>query len=588
MYLIDRIYGNSLSINPNDIEIGNNGVYTQVKDWLLVANNTPSGTPVVSMWLYYNNDENYNRGDVVRACSGLTVCFTTNNAFITDLRFRFEPDGTQRQSRQLITVTPEGVIRPEGPSVPFIISDVSGDLECENTTVTIYGYPDDPLGLGEYVWTYSRLRSANFQVSGFDGSVDTAIDGYITPYGFGNNFSGGSGSNQEVFGSVTARIQIKLNYESETYLRTYIYVLANNPDDTSQWNTLNNFAAIAVTGNQAGAASPCLPVVVNGVTLGGGETINRSFLAVYPPYQSQLATEYLYIATNKRVFQCPLTNNNPGILTASLYYEIPTSLQNLSGRAMGVFDDYKNMYFYATQDVTSNNTVIRVNPDPSSSADYITLPFEGDDYTGYQDNTTDVRIIIYSNWNALLLTNRRAVSASPSSTEPFKGIIGFRGGYRFNYFDPNTGDEIASNRDFANNQYIVDTTNRNATQKVEYVRDFDVYPKYAVVIPPYLKPNTPNDILLRFVTDEIRPGPTDKYRFVCSSTALGNEFCNNCTYNKSSFLSGTFPVTLAYSTFSQNLYCALQNNTITRIGIDGTVDNSYIVDSSIRILKQWY
>jgi hypothetical protein len=63
----------------------------------------------------------------------------------------------------------------------------------------------------------------------------------------------------------------------------------------------------------------------------------------------------------------------------------------------------------------------------------------------------------------------------------------------------------------------------------------------------------------------------------CGTTRIAvNPFCNNCTYNNTKFLSGTYPTGLVYSDFSKYLYVALQNNTISRINSAGVVQNDYI------------
>jgi DNA-binding beta-propeller fold protein YncE len=71
------------------------------------------------------------------------------------------------------------------------------------------------------------------------------------------------------------------------------------------------------------------------------------------------------------------------------------------------------------------------------------------------------------------------------------------------------------------------------------------------------------------------PAPTDSYILKCNGKDISNVFCNNCTYNKTKFLSGTYPTGIVYSTDTTYLYVALQNNTISRVDLLGAVDNNY-------------
>jgi DNA-binding beta-propeller fold protein YncE len=104
---------------------------------------------------------------------------------------------------------------------------------------------------------------------------------------------------------------------------------------------------------------------------------------------------------------------------------------------------------------------------------------------------------------------------------------------------------------------------------------FNVYTPYLVIDPSNIAPNVPTNTTFHFVTPNVVPEPTDSYMLRCNGTDISDVFCNNCTYNKEKFLAGTYPTGLVYSTDTNYLYVALQNNTISRVDLSGNVDNNY-------------
>jgi DNA-binding beta-propeller fold protein YncE len=105
---------------------------------------------------------------------------------------------------------------------------------------------------------------------------------------------------------------------------------------------------------------------------------------------------------------------------------------------------------------------------------------------------------------------------------------------------------------------------------------FNVYTPYVVIDPANIPADIPTNVSFHFVIPYVIPAPTDSYRLTCNGTIVSDVFCNNCTYNKTKFLAGTYPTGLVYSTDTTYLYVALQNNTISRINILGAVENNYI------------
>lgn len=104
---------------------------------------------------------------------------------------------------------------------------------------------------------------------------------------------------------------------------------------------------------------------------------------------------------------------------------------------------------------------------------------------------------------------------------------------------------------------------------------FNVYTPYIVIDPSNIAPNVPTNTTFHFVIPNVVPYPTDSYILQCNGTNVSDVFCNNCTYNKTKFLAGTYPTGLVYSTDTNYLYVALQNNTISRVSDLGVVENNY-------------
>jgi DNA-binding beta-propeller fold protein YncE len=87
-------------------------------------------------------------------------------------------------------------------------------------------------------------------------------------------------------------------------------------------------------------------------------------------------------------------------------------------------------------------------------------------------------------------------------------------------------------------------------------------------------------VTIHFVVPFNQPNPSDSYKLLCDGNYISDVFCNNCTYNKSKFFAGTYPTGVVYSNFSQYLYVALENDTISRINPLGVVENDFIPSSA--------
>lgn len=123
--------------------------------------------------------------------------------------------------------------------------------------------------------------------------------------------------------------------------------------------------------------------------------------------------------------------------------------------------------------------------------------------------------------------------------------------------------------------YVYDVS-ANITQSETYDFSFNIYDKYIVIDPSNIPVNVATDTSIHFVMPNVLPAPTDVYTLACNGVTISEDFCNNCTYNKTKFEAGTFPTSVAYTTNTNFLYVSLQNNTISRIDLLGNVDNNII------------
>lgn len=128
--------------------------------------------------------------------------------------------------------------------------------------------------------------------------------------------------------------------------------------------------------------------------------------------------------------------------------------------------------------------------------------------------------------------------------------------------------------EYTDTLYIADVVSSAKPPIVDF--SFNVYQEYIIIDPSNIPQDTSTNTSIYFINQSIIPNPTDTYYLECGTTKIADPFCNNCTYNNTKFLSGTYPTGLVYSNFSKYLYVALQNNTMSRINPLGIVQNDYI------------
>jgi DNA-binding beta-propeller fold protein YncE len=291
---------------------------------------------------------------------------------------------------------------------------------------------------------------------------------------------------------------------------------------------------------------------------GTGEVLN---ITNFPP---NFKPTYIAFDSNNNMYMCAgsnLTsaynsqsvykiNLNLPILIATLYITIPESSQ-LNGIDGIAFDSKNYMYSICKFNVGVKQLLFRTTPDGSITQLMHSFP-EAPLFVSFTS-------INYIPWEDTLVMTGNNKLYKVYLSYPFTGILGQLGPYDDTLF-------------------IFDVTNAANNFDVS----FNVYTPYIVIDPSNIPQDDPTNVTFHFLSPVVGPGlgpaipaPSDSYILTCNGTKVSNVFCNNCTYNKSKFLAGTYPTGLVYSTDTTFLYVALQNNTISRVSVLGVVDNNY-------------
>lgn len=297
-------------------------------------------------------------------------------------------------------------------------------------------------------------------------------------------------------------------------------------------------------------------IVINSTTSGTSSVLN---ITDYPTsFQPQMfafdSSGNMYMisnigntAYNKYVYKIELPTPTPPN-QASLYVDLGaignSELRSIEGIA---FDSNNFMYSIVNSRFNSStpryNQLYRTTSGSTQTTELV--------YT-FPDNVVIISIN-YIPWeDALIFTDANTYLYKVYLSYPFTNMSGELGPYD-------------------NTLFIFDVTNGVNLFDVS----FNVYTPYIVIDPSNIAPNVPTNTTFHFITPYVVPYPTDSYILQCNGTNISNVFCNNCTYNKQKFLAGTYPTGLVYSTDTDYLYVALQNNTISRISLLGVVENDY-------------
>ena len=256
-------------------------------------------------------------------------------------------------------------------------------------------------------------------------------------------------------------------------------------------------------------------------------------------------TYYIYKIPNYNATPPPLD------LPAELLTTIVTS--QVGGPAHSVLDKLNYIYL-------NNNLIWYRITDNNGTATTEELSYLG--YTEY----TDIKDAVYNSIDNSIVVLARlggVLQKIPLS---------------FNFITKNYGLQP-----FENNLVVKETSSLVVNT---FVFSFDIYSTFIAANPSDPVPNVLTKNAFYFVTTPsvdsagqstpVYPAPCDKYYLQCNGTNISDIFCNNCTFNKSKFLAGTYPTAIVISPYSYYTYVGLQNNTISRINSNGVVENDYI------------
>ena len=327
-------------------------------------------------------------------------------------------------------------------------------------------------------------------------------------------------------------------------------------DFASTPGTPSNFVRVDVAFVRATGLANITSTAIT-INFPGGIMPNIRYMGVYPVFQSGKYTKYLYMgmAQGPNIYRVDISV--PGnTYTATLYITTLTpSLGTQYGCTGLSLDDNGYLYAVSAGVIYPSYYLYRALPNAPTTSSFIVLNQYMTDIIPYSLSLT------YSKWDQSLILY------SPASDQIFKYYIGFP------FTNMNSINTIGPYDDTG---YIFDITSGANTYKF----NFNIYTPYVVIDPSNIPINTPSEVSIHFVIPFVQPAPADSYKLLCDGQYISDVFCNNCTYNKTKFLSGTYPTGLVSSFFSNYLYVALQNNTISRIDTFGIVENNYIPTSA--------
>ena len=356
-------------------------------------------------------------------------------------------------------------------------------------------------------------------------------------------------------------------------------------------NLSNRLYTLLVNGdvNSINSNGGVSPFSISGIAPAQGSKCIRFKVEPIFPY-------FLYITDteNERILKVTITDPViAGVGEVLTISDFPTNFKptNLA------FDSNNNMYMCAgLQDATySSQTVYKINLDTLVATEYVTID-DISEISGIGGITFDSRNYMYSIGKfgqgvkeVLYRTTPDGITTELVYTFPDAAVVQFNS---INYVPWEDALIMTDGRNnklykvylsyiFTNMEgrvgpyddtlFIFDVTENANIFDVS----FNVYTPYIVIDPSNIAPNVPTNTNFHFVAPNVVPYPTDSYILQCNGTNVSEVFCNNCTYNKQKFLAGTYPTGLVYSTDTNYLYVALQNNTISRVSSTGVVDNNY-------------
>ena len=353
----------------------------------------------------------------------------------------------------------------------------------------------------------------------------------------------------------------------------YCLLLNNNFYQVSSLGTTNLGAVMNITG--------ALPYYNSGSNNGGA----------YMKYLKQGTKRFLFVADegNNRILRIDLSTNISSVFLTPANFPQYLTIDN-TGTYVYTCNDSSNIRPYNVYRTTlpidiSLNTPVQslfVNVSYLQSdiqIKAITIDKYNYVFVGMATNNGEISRIYRINQSGIVQLYLNWTIANTSAFHSFNYNIDNNSIYIttnifqecFLAFNMNITNKLGRYNDTLNILHTI-TTDSDA---LIFDFSFNVYNKYIVIDPSNIAPNLATNTTFNFVSPNVVPYPTDSYMLQCNGTNISDVFCNNCTYNKSKFIAGTYPTGLVYSNDTNYLYVALQNNTISRISLLGEVDNSY-------------
>jgi DNA-binding beta-propeller fold protein YncE len=518
----------------------------------------PVSTPVASIYNLY--------GVSITSPSGILFDDTSSVLYVSDMDTNQIIQITNNNTASIIPIIPGNSIKV--PTSPITLNQPMGLTLDTNGNMYISNY-------GNFYDTIVKLT--------FDYSANLINTNGI----YGSDTAMGT-SNQDIFFSGSPIItKLDVNNVASDYVSTATYTTDNISI------TINNGSGrLYVLDRYGGVCSIDSNLNVNTFVISGTTPSTGCSCIRYR------SPKLLYIAdtANNQIIKVdiinPATTGTGSVLAIT---GIPAGFN----ATYIAFDSIGNMYLSSGQDPfavppsANYNKVYKVNLTTLVATIYITL-LNIEPVKGIPGIAFDLQDYLYSivNLNGSIEGQIYRTTPDGSITElipqtllsrevaslnyiPWENSLIFNGGFTtsfekmyLSYFFSNMLGNLGL---YDDTLFIFDVTQGANIFDVS----FNVYNPYIVIDPSNIAPNVPTNVSFHFVIPNVIPAPTDSYILTCNGTKVSNVFCNNCTYNKEKFVSGTYPTGLVYSTDTTFLYVALQNNTISRIDLLGNVNNNY-------------
>ena len=549
--------GIAFDASYNNLYVSSSGNHNILKVDLLA---TPK--PVASIYNLH--------GVSINSPSGLYFNNTTGILYVSDLDTSKIIQITNNNTASYVNITPNATIEF---SLPMgLIMDTSNNLYIAN-----YGgsYPGI-LKLNINITITSAINAGLLNFPSDTAMAPTTKYIYISNEGNNNIDLFTSSGTLSVYATLAEGVpSVTINITSS---RLYLLYDSGLVKTINSGGTLSN---VNVTGTIPSAGAQCIR---------------------FRPRVTPIAKDILYITdtSNNRIIKVPLTTPSAGIGEVLNIINFPPNFKPV----YLAFDSNNNMYMCAGSNLDSaynSQSVYKINLTTLIATLYITIP-ESSQLKGIDGIAFDSKNYMYSickfnigvkqllfrttpdgSTTQLMHTFQEAplfVSFTSINYVPWEDALVMTGNNRLYkvYLSYIFTGMLGQLGPLDDTLFIFDVTNAANNFDVS----FNVYTPYIVIDPSNVAQNSPTDVTFHFLSPVVGPGlgpaipaPTDSYILTCNGTKVSNVFCNNCTYNKTKFLAGTYPTGLVYSTDTTFLYVALQNNTISRVSVLGVVDNNY-------------